>query len=91
MKKEICSHLVEWSKKEIKKLNKHECEECMKMGGRWVHLRTCQTCGSTLCCDSSDNQHASKHAEKLNHPVAISAEYGELWAYCYVDQQIIGY
>lgn len=91
MKKEICSHLVAWSKQEIKQHKKHECEECLKIGGEWVHLRTCQTCGSTLCCDSSPNQHASKHAKELGHAVAISAERGEQWAWCYVDEQIIGY
>src|SRR6184192_1611465 len=39
----------------------HECAECVKIGAQWVHLRTCQECGRTLCCDSSPNQHASKH------------------------------
>lgn len=89
MQKEICSHLENW--KELKKPMKHECEECIKIGADWVHLRTCQTCGTTLCCDSSYHQHASKHAKASSHPVAISAEPGEQWAWCYVDEQIIGY
>lgn len=89
MQKESCPHLVNW--KELKKANKHECEECLKIEGEWVHLRTCQTCGSTLCCDSSPNQHASKHANESGHPVAISAEPGEQWAWCYMDEQIIDY
>ncbi|MEM9856114.1 MAG: UBP-type zinc finger domain-containing protein [Bacteroidota bacterium] len=59
-----------------------------KTGDRWVHLRTCQTCGITLCCDSSPNQHASKHASSHAHPVVISAEPNETWAYCYVHKRI---
>ena len=91
MKKEICSHLLTWSQEETKHEKKHQCDECVKTGDTWVHLRTCQTCGATLCCDSSDNQHASKHAKATSHPVAISAEPGEQWAWCYVDEQIVGY
>ena len=48
--------------KEVKQPAKRECSECVKIGSRWMHLRTCQTCGVTLCCDSSPNKHASKHA-----------------------------
>jgi len=61
------------------------CEECTKIGGQWVHLRTCQSCGATLCCDSSPNRHASKHARASGHPVVASAEHGERWLYCFVD------
>lgn len=62
----------------------HQCDECVKTGDRWVHLRTCQVCGATLCCDSSPNQHATKHyqADPVHHLV-ISAEPGEKWAWCY--------
>jgi hypothetical protein len=91
LKKEICSHLLAWSQQEMKLQKKHQCDECVKTGDTWVHLRTCQTCGATLCCDSSINQHASKHAKATGHPVAISAEPGEQWAWCYVDEQIVGY
>lgn len=63
-----------------------ECEECVKTGSSWVHLRTCQTCGVTRCCDSSPNRHASKHADSSGHPVIASAEEGECWLYCYVDE-----
>jgi hypothetical protein len=62
------------------------CEECVKTGDRWVHLRTCQTCGVTLCCDSSPNRHATAHARGSGHPVIASAEPGERWLYCYVDE-----
>jgi hypothetical protein len=89
IKNELCSHLANW--KELKVARKRECEECMKTGDEWVHLRTCQTCGVTLCCDSSPNQHASRHAGQAGHPVAISSEPGEQWAWCYLDEQIIGY
>jgi len=66
-----------------------ECEECVKIGSTWVHLRTCQTCGSTLCCDASPNRHASKHAKSSGHPVISSAEPGESWLYCYPDDAFI--
>jgi uncharacterized UBP type Zn finger protein len=62
------------------------CEACARTGEVWVHLRTCQTCGVTLCCDSSPNRHASRHARSNNHPVIASAEPGERWLYCYVDE-----
>lgn len=87
--KEPCQHLANWS--DIIVAAKHECTECVKTGDSWVHLRTCQTCGLTLCCDASPNQHATKHFKKEGHPVIISAEVGERWAWCYVDEQIIGY
>ena len=64
----------------------YECEECMKSGDSWVHLRTCQTCGVTLCCDSSPNRHATRHAQHTGHPVIASAEPGERWLYCYPDE-----
>lgn len=70
---------------------KRECEACVKTGDRWVHLRTCQTCGATLCCDSSPNQHASQHARSSTHPVIASAEPGERWLYCYVDEVFAEY
>jgi hypothetical protein len=62
------------------------CDECVKTGSSWVHLRTCQTCGTTLCCDSSPNRHASRHAETSGHHVVASAEPGERWLFCYRDQ-----
>jgi hypothetical protein len=56
-----------------------------------VHLRTCQTCGVTLCCDSSPNRHASKHARSTQHPVVASAEAGERWLYCFPDDAFAEY
>ena len=75
----------------IKAARRRECEECVKIGAAWVHLRTCQTCGTTLCCDSSPNRHASKHAHASHHPVIASAEVGERWLYCYVDDEFAEY
>lgn len=68
-----------------------ECDECVQTGSRWVHLRTCQACGVTRCCDSSPNQHASEHAASSSHPVIASAEQGERWLYCYVDERFAKY
>ena len=65
------------------------CEECLKAGDRWVHLRMCETCGKIGCCDSSPNRHASRHARDDGHPVARSAEPGEDWSWCYVDQLML--
>ncbi len=62
------------------------CEECLKSGGSWVHLRMCQTCGKVGCCDSSPNRHASGHAAQEGHPVLRSVEPGEEWSWCVVDE-----
>lgn len=67
------------------------CDECVTIGSRWVHLRTCQSCGGTRCCDSSPNQHASKHARSSAHPVVASAEPGERWLYCFHDDAFAEY
>ena len=84
-----CAHL-----KAIKKVvgpKRLECEECVKIGADWVHLRTCQQCGTTRCCDDSPNRHASKHARSAGHPVIASAEPGERWLYCFVDDSFVEY
>ena len=62
------------------------CEQCLATGGWWVHLRMCQSCGEVGCCDSSPNRHASAHARDASHPIARSAEPGENWSWCYVDE-----
>ena len=62
------------------------CEECLRTGDRWHHLRMCLTCGKVGCCDSSPNRHASRHYREVGHPVARSAEPGEDWAWCFVDE-----
>ncbi len=63
------------------------CEECLRKGTSWLHLRLCLTCGHVGCCDSSPGQHATRHAQHTAHPVMASFEPGERWAWCYVDQQ----
>ena len=85
----ICGHLA--AIETVKSPTRRVCEACVKSGDRWVHLRTCQECGITLCCDSSPNQHASKHAHASKHPVIASAETGERWLYCYPDEQVVEY
>jgi hypothetical protein len=62
------------------------CEECLAIGGRWVHLRMCQTCGRIGCCDSSPNRHARRHAHASGHPVLRSVEPGEEWSWCVIDE-----
>jgi hypothetical protein len=62
------------------------CEDCLAIGGRWVHLRLCMSCGHVGCCDSSPNRHASKHAAAALHPIVRSVEPGERWYWCYVDE-----
>jgi hypothetical protein len=62
------------------------CEECMKMGDQWVHLRICLSCGHVGCCDSSKNKHATKHFNSTGHPMVRSKEPGEEWAWCYEDE-----
>src|SRR5437868_9361541 len=62
------------------------CEECLAMGDTWVHLRLCLTCGHVGCCDSSKNKHARKHFQHSTHPLIRSAEPGERWIWCYVDE-----
>ena len=75
----------------VKHASRRECAECVKIGSPWVHLRVCQECGVTLCCDSSPNRHASKHARASHHPVIASAEPGERWLYCFVDDAFAEY
>lgn len=62
------------------------CEDCLKIGAPWMHLRLCLTCGHVGCCDSSPNRHASKHAAAASHPLVQSFEPGEDWIWCYVDE-----
>jgi len=84
-----CSHMQ--AVEGVKGPAQRVCEECVKIGSQWVHLRTCQSCGGTRCCDSSPNRHASKHAHSSGHPVIASAEEGERWLYCYPDDAFAEY
>jgi hypothetical protein len=89
MADEVCTHLESITALRTAKIR--ECEECVKIGSDWVHLRTCQDCGVTLCCDSSPHQHATKHAHTSGHPVIASAEPGDRWMYCYPDDLVAEY
>ena len=89
MSQQVCGHIK--SVTTVTQPTRRLCEECVKIGARWMHLRTCQTCGATLCCDSSPNTHASKHARTSTHPVIASAEPGERWLYCYPDDAFMEY
>ena len=62
------------------------CEDCLKIGASWVHLRLCLECGHVGCCDDSPNRHATKHFHKTTHPIIRSFEPGEDWRWCYVDE-----
>jgi len=62
------------------------CEDCLAIGDSWVHLRMCMACGKIGCCDSSPNRHATRHAGESGHPIIRSAEPGEEWSWCYVDE-----
>jgi len=62
------------------------CEECLRIGDHWVHLRICLTCGHVGCCDTSKNRHATKHFHATTHPIMRSIEPGEAWGWCYVDK-----
>jgi hypothetical protein len=85
----VCEHISSIS--ELKTPAEHVCEECVKVDGRWLHLRTCQTCGVTLCCDSSPAKHMTQHFHATGHPVIISAEPGEKWLWCYPDEAFVRY
>jgi len=78
-----CSHLGEMK---ITSTDTDFCEDCVKTGDTWVHLRLCLECGHVGCCDSSKNKHATKHFNKSKHPLMRSIEPDEYWVWCYVDQ-----
>jgi hypothetical protein len=81
---QLCQHIQQLTK--LIKAKEYVCEECIKTGDSWVHLRTCQTCGATLCCDDSPNMHMTKHYHQTTHPVVISSEPGERWLCFYKDE-----
>jgi uncharacterized UBP type Zn finger protein len=78
-----CTHL---DQVRVSEPNTHGCEECLKTGDTWVHLRLCRSCGHVGCCDDSKNRHATKHFRATQHPIMSSLERGEKWSWCYVDQ-----
>ncbi|MGC3965478.1 MAG: UBP-type zinc finger domain-containing protein [Rhodocyclaceae bacterium] len=81
-----CQHVPD----HLHERNSRGCEECLKMGDNWVHLRVCVHCGHVGCCDDSKNRHATKHFAATGHPVIRSGEPGESWMWCYVDERQVG-
>ena len=65
------------------------CEDCLRTGDTWVHLRECLSCGHVGCCDSSKNKHAHRHADEAGHPIVRSFEPGEDWRWCFVDEMLV--
>ncbi len=80
-----CSHL-----NQIREVTPRSngCEDCLRIGDTWVHLRLCMTCGHVGCCDQSKNKHATKHFHSTGHPIIRSFEPGEDWGWCYRDQLV---
>ena len=81
-----CEHLAATAEANPEPSTTEGCEDCLRTGGQWVHLRLCLGCGHVGCCDSSPSQHASAHVAASGHPVVRSAEPGESWRWCYIDQ-----
>ena len=79
----LCAHLRDLT--EAEPGTPEGCEECLKSGDSWVHLRLCTGCGHVGCCNDSSNKHAMKHFRASGHPVIRSLEPGETWRYCYAD------
>lgn len=82
----VCEHISQI--RDVKPSSKG-CEDCLKTGDTWVHLRICLQCGHVGCCDSSKNKHATKHFQKTTHPIMQSFQPGESWRWCFVDQVYI--
>ena len=83
-----CEHLAAHHDRFVAPTSPHGCEECLRDGTTWVHLRMCLDCGHIGCCDSSPQKHASAHFREDNHPVMRSFEPGESWRWCFVDDQL---
>jgi uncharacterized UBP type Zn finger protein len=84
-----CPHINQI--RNVKPRTPQGCEECLKLGDPWVHLRLCLTCGHVGCCDSSPNKHATKHFHATRHPIIKSFEPGEDWGWCYIDQLMLDF
>lgn len=83
-----CEHVTDATPRRVHRPTKG-CEECLEIGGQWVHLRICLECGHVGCCDSSPHRHATKHNHATHHPLITSGEVGEEWAYCYADDAFL--
>jgi hypothetical protein len=81
----ICTHLDQIQLTELPDAV-DGCEDCLRTGGKWLHLRICLTCGHVGCCDNSPARHATAHAHGSSHPIIRSLEPREDWCWCYVDE-----
>jgi hypothetical protein len=80
----VCTHLDQIEVFELPE-SVEGCEDCLREGTKWMHLRVCRSCGHVGCCDSSPERHASKHARASEHQVLHSLEPGEDWSFCFAD------
>jgi len=84
-----CEHVTEATIRTVERPARG-CEDCLKIGGKWVHLRKCLSCGHVGCCDASPHRHATAHFRGTTHPIVSSAEPGETWCWCYADNRPLG-
>ena len=82
---EVCTHLDEVTVHELP-ASVDGCVDCLRDGGKWLHLRICLSCGHVGCCDDSPSRHATAHAHEASHPLIRSLEPGEEWSWCYDDE-----
>lgn len=85
----VCSHLDQIQVHDVQRPDDAVCEDCIKTGESWLHLRICLTCGHVGCCDSSKNKHATQHYRQTGHPLVQSYEPRENWRWCYIDQGFV--
>jgi len=83
----VCKHLDQI--REVTPTTPDGCEECLKTGQKWVHLRLCLTCGHVGCCDSSIGKHATAHYAHTHHPIMQAYKSGDEWRWCYVDEDYV--
>ena len=83
---ETCTHLSQ-----IRRVtpSSEGCEDCLKVGDTWVHLRLCLICGHVGCCDQSKNKHATRHFHTTRHPVIKSFQPDEDWGWCFIEKLFI--
>jgi hypothetical protein len=82
-----CEHLRDLTEEDFPPpKTPYACEDCLKEGTQWVHLRECLICGHVGCCDSSPRRHATGHFHETQHAVVRSVEPGEHWTWCYVHE-----
>lgn len=84
---DACGHLAAASQA-VPPVGSGVCQDCVREGTRPVHLRICLDCGNVGCCNSSVGRHAERHFQDSHHPVMRSFEPGEIWRWCFVDEQV---